>query len=130
LPFEYLIGASGERIGIDTLKSMAAFLAVNDQVIAEHMIKPESMDCIWHRFVKLSSVPGEDEDMRSHREGGPTEYPFTAEHLDQLVEALMGLWSRHMFDRKSNPSMQLFCDLLLDYGDVIKHKKVQVQLMG
>jgi hypothetical protein len=130
VPFEKLTGEYGENTGIDTLKSLSGFLAAGDQRIADHMVQSEKMDCIWHLYVKLGSVPGEEEELKSHRQGGPTEYPFTSEHLEQMAEKLMGLWSRHMFDRNSNLSMQLFCDLLLEYVDVIKVTKRHVQLMG
>jgi hypothetical protein len=73
--------------GPDTLYMLGRFLANGEPDIAETLVPPDRMRCIWDMFVN-GNVPGERERRHSHRSGGPKVYPFTQLQLDQMISAL------------------------------------------
>ena len=88
---------SPER-GPHTLYKLGQFLANGEPDIAESLVPPERMTCIWDMFVN-GKVPGEAERRHSHRSGGPEVYPFTPDQLDHMVTALEKLKMDHRDSR-------------------------------
>jgi len=76
--------------GVETLKSLGEFLKSGGDDIAESMVPPSRMGCIWEMFVD-GTVPGERQRRVSLRQGGPTSYPFTEIQFDRMIEELAKL---------------------------------------
>lgn len=109
---------SQER-GPETLKQLGIFLARGEQDIADNMVPPERVPCIWDMFVH-GKVPGERERRNSHRSGGPKEYPFTQPQLEQMIEALLQFKSEYQ-------QHQDLAQIVDEYVFKIEEKKTQVQ---
>jgi hypothetical protein len=107
--------------GPDTLAMLGRFLANGEPDIAETMVPPDRMRCIWEMFVN-GKVPGERERRHSHRSGGPKVYPFTQFQLDQMISALETLKNEY-------PSCQELATVLDEYIVSIQETKTRIDLL-
>lgn len=108
---------SPER-GPDTLYKLGQFLANGEADIAESLIPPERITCVWDMFVN-SKVPGEAERRHSHRSGGPEVYPFTSDQLDHMIAALKKLKNDH----RDSPELAMVLD---EYVVTIQQTKFRI----
>lgn len=116
LPFEHL---TADGTGVATLTELSAFFRIADDEIGKHMAPVEQLPCIWEMYVRgkgLGSV--ETKKRHSHREGGPSEYPYTNIQLDTMIGAIVRF-------RDTNPSVFGLVDLLNEYIEEIESKKAQ-----
>ena len=116
LPFEHL---TSDVTGISTLTSLTAFFAAADDQIGKHIAAEEQLPCIWEMYVKGKDLDNvETKKRHSHREGGPTEYPYTNLQLESMIASIVQF-------QNANPSVDGLSDLLNEYIVVIENKRVQ-----